>query len=251
MALQEEFEVQGNYLFRYRSKLPLLILPLGLFIYIYQEYMKLGTTEWAIEELYPYICMVVALIGLTIRVYTVGHTPQNTSGRNSSSGQLADQLNTSGIYSMVRHPLYLGNFFMWLGIAMLTENFWFVLTFMLAFWIYYERIMFAEEQFLRRKFKEEYLNWSEKTPAFLPSAKNYRPSKLSFSIRKVLKKEKNGLFAIFLLIFIFQYSEDIVKTGTISISWEFWTFAVLLTGLFYVTFKFLKKYTTLLHETGR
>ncbi len=251
MALQEEMEVQGNYLFMYRSKWPLLILPVGLVIYVYQEYMKLGMAEWALEELYPYISMLVALIGLAVRVYTVGHTPVNTSGRNSSSDQLADQLNTTGIYSMVRHPLYLGNFFIWLGMAMLTENVWFVLTFVLLFWIYYERIMFAEEQFLKRKFNDEFVAWAAKTPAFIPAIRNYRPPELSFSIKKVMKKEKNGLFAIFLLIFIFQYSEDIVQTRSLAITLDFWAYAVIVTGLFYLVFKILKKHTTLLYEPDR
>jgi len=83
-------------------------------------------------------------LGLFIRAYAVGHTPANTSGRNTKE-QLADELNTTGIYSMVRHPLYLGNFFMWLGAAVLTKNGWFIVAFILLYWIYYERIMFAEE----------------------------------------------------------------------------------------------------------
>jgi len=101
----------------------------------------------------------ISLCGLAIRVYTVGHTPANTSGRNTA-GQLAESLNTTGIYSLVRHPLYLGNFFMWLGVALLIANFWFVIAFVFAYWIYYERIMFAEEQFLRTKFGPTYVEWA-------------------------------------------------------------------------------------------
>ena len=68
----------------------------------------------------------MSFFGLGIRVFTVGFTPKNTSGRNTAE-QIADVLNTSGIYSMVRHPLYVGNFFMWLGIGLLTQNPYFVL----------------------------------------------------------------------------------------------------------------------------
>jgi len=251
MALQEEFEAQGNFLFRYRSKIPLLLLPVGLGIYMYQEYLKINQPEWAIEEVYPFLCLVVALTGLAVRVYTVGHTPKNTSGRNTSAGQIADQLNTTGIYSMVRHPLYLGNALMWLGIAMLSENPWFITVFTLAYWIYYERIMFAEEQFLRRKFGKTYLDWASVTPAFIPSFRNYRAPSVSFSIKKVLKKEKNGLFAIFLLIFLFQYAEDVIHSGSFSLEWDFWTIALLGTGSFYFIFKLIKKHSGLLDEAGR
>ncbi|WP_317038972.1 hypothetical protein ACF3NR_05840 [Vaginella massiliensis] len=52
------------------------------------------------------------------------------------------------MYSMVRQPLYLSNFLMWIAPAMLTGNFWFIVAFCLFYWVYYERFMYAEEQFL-------------------------------------------------------------------------------------------------------
>ncbi|MGC9453013.1 MAG: methyltransferase family protein, partial [Oceanipulchritudo sp.] len=49
-----------------------------------------------------------------------------TSGRNTKQ-QVAYSLNTTGFYSVVRNPLYLGNFFMYLGIALFTHHWWLVL----------------------------------------------------------------------------------------------------------------------------
>ena len=112
MSLQKEFEKQGAWLFRYRGVLPLIILFAGTIIYldtiIYPDNLflaKLYDTNY-----FENICLLISLFGLFIRVYTVGHTPVNTSGRNVDS-QVADTLNTTGSYSLVRHPLYLGNFF--------------------------------------------------------------------------------------------------------------------------------------------
>ncbi|MGB8874133.1 MAG: hypothetical protein WCC75_12145, partial [Desulfobaccales bacterium] len=45
-----------------------------------------------------------------------GLPPRGTSGRNTQ-GQVAETLNTTGIYSLVRNPLYLGNFLIWLGLS--------------------------------------------------------------------------------------------------------------------------------------
>ena len=56
------------------------------------------------------IFLAVSLLGEAIRIITVGHAPRNTSGRNTTEGQVADVINTSGIYSIIRHPLYVGNF---------------------------------------------------------------------------------------------------------------------------------------------
>lgn len=153
MALQEELEKQGVWLFRYRSYLPLVVLLIGTILYlrteIYPDIFFLEETPY--EIFYEMGCLLVSLLGLFIRIYTVGHTPKNTSGRNVKN-QLADYLNTTGSYSVVRHPLYVGNFLMWLGPALITGNLWFIVAFCFFYWIYYERIMFAEEQFLRKKF---------------------------------------------------------------------------------------------------
>jgi len=249
MALQEELEKQGNFLFKYRSLLPLIILFIGIIVYTKYQIDTFVIKESIFQNIFEFICLFVCFIGLAIRVYTVGHTPKNTSGRNTES-QIADELNTSGIYSIVRHPLYLGNYFMWLGIAMLTLNFWFIIAFSLFYWIYYERIMFAEEQFLRKKYDKIYLEWAEQTPAFLPNFKNWKKPIIQFSWKKIVKKEKNGLVAIFILFFIFSSIEYFVDENIIiARNWTLWTF--ILSLLFYGTVKLLTKKTKYLHEDGR
>lgn len=247
MALIEEMEEQGNFLFRYRSYIPLVILVGGLAVFYYNttQYPDNQLGEW-----YKYICLGVGLLGLLVRVYTVGHTPANTSGRNTAAGQVADELNQTGIYSTVRHPLYLGNFLMWLGVGMLTENTWFVVAFTFMYWVYYERIMFAEEAFLRRKFGEKYTSWAAVTPAFVPSFGNWKSPKYSFSWKKVLKKEKNGLSALFSLFFIFEILENYLKTNEFVFEKSFWFYGFIGSTIFYIIFKALKN-TKMMEEEGR
>lgn len=250
MPLQEELEKQGVWLFRYRSILPVGILLIGTYLYLRTEIYP-GTfflEDTPYEFYYESFCLLVSLLGLAIRVYTVGHTPQNTSGRNVK-GQLADSLNTTGVYSIVRHPLYVGNFFMWLGPALMTGNFWFIIAFILFYWLYYERIMFAEEQFLRRKFGDIYLNWANNVPAFIPNFKTFIKPSLCFSWKKVLKKEKNGLLAVFLIFSAFNISGELLEKET-NFNY-FLMFCCILTLLMYVVIKYLKTRTTLLNEVGR
>ncbi len=66
---------------------------------------------------WEYFCLGVSFLGLFVRVMTVAFVPRHTSGRNTKR-QIAEDLNTSGIYSIVRHPLYLGNFLIGLGISL-------------------------------------------------------------------------------------------------------------------------------------
>ena len=147
MSLAKELNKQGNLLFKYRGTLPLIILSLALLIFI----LKLKEPNaFMTHHYYALSCLFVALFGQFIRLITVGYTADLTSGRNTE-GQLANVLNTKGIYSIVRHPLYLGNFFMWLGLCLLIQDLWFTISFILIYWVYYERIMFAEEAFLINK----------------------------------------------------------------------------------------------------
>lgn len=250
MALQEEFEAQGIWLFKDRSYLPIIALLIGYILYLrtelYPETFILEGTSY--EGYYEFGCLVICAIGLVIRSYTVGHTPKNTSGRNTAK-QVADSLNTSGLYSLVRHPLYLGNFFMWLGPALITGNLFFVIAFVLFFWVYYERIMFAEEQFLRRKFKEVYTDWAKNIPAFIPNFKNFQKSKFPFTWKKVLKKEKNGLAAMFLIFTLFDITDHLVE-GNNHFNY-FLVSACIFTGIGYLVLKYLKKQTSVLDELGR
>jgi protein-S-isoprenylcysteine O-methyltransferase Ste14 len=151
MALVHEFEKSGNWLFKRRSWLPVFIIVGGVAM------MYLGNRQAILFDMRDEIIFLgVSVFGLLIRALTVGFTPKNTSGRNTVNGQVADELNVTGIYSLLRHPLYLGNFFMWLGPVLFLRSVEAALLFLLIYWLYYERIMFAEEQFLRSKFGDIY-----------------------------------------------------------------------------------------------
>ncbi len=232
MALREELKIQGDFLFRYRSYFPLILLICGLAMILFGD----RDQNWMEDP-----AIFVSLLGLAIRIHAVGFSGKNTSGRNTDQGQVAEMLNTKGLYSISRNPLYVGNYFMWLGIAMLPCNLWFVGIFTLFFWIYYERIVFAEEEFLREKFGDAYLKWTASTPIFIPFKLNWQSSDSPFLWRKVLKQEKNGFLALFVVFFLF----DLVDTRITDHQWaidKLWLpVMVLVSALAYILIKLLKR----------
>src|SRR5690606_7835491 len=127
------------------------------------------------------------------------------------------------IYSTVRHPLYLGNFFMWLGIALFTENLWFIVAFIFLYWLYYERIMYAEEDFLCNKYGDDYTRWANSTPAILPNFKLWVSYETNFNLWKVIKQEKSGILNLFLVIFIFKTIAGFVLFEEFDITKTYWT----------------------------
>src|SRR6476646_11335574 len=146
MALDDEFQKQGEWLFRWRSFLPLILLPwIGIALL---ELNADNINKWG--DGWDYFCLGGSFLGLFVRVVTIGYVPERTSGRNTRT-QIADQINTTGMYSIVRHPLYLGNFLIGFGVSLVQVVWWLPVIYALAFWLYYERIMFAEESFLSQK----------------------------------------------------------------------------------------------------
>lgn len=241
MPLKEEFRTQGNFLFKHRSYLPLIIVAVGLAVYIYTLDSKNITLEQFNNYGIELIFLAVAFLGQFIRAYSIGFAAKNTSGRNTSVGQVADSLNSTGIYATVRHPLYLGNFFMWLGIALFTANFWFVVAFIFLYWIYYERIMYAEEEFLREKYGATYVEWAEKTPAILPCLKKWVKPEGTFSLWKVIKQEKSGILNIFLTIFLFKVIAGYTLYENFSLAQNIWTWCLLGAIIYYTIVKFVQK----------
>ena len=182
---------QGATLYRWRSYLP---LPLTLLLFAALALPPV-TPEWhAGASWWDWLALSASLAGLAIRIHTIGHAPAFTSGGNVHK-QVANELNMTGCYSIVRHPLYLGNLLMWLGPALFVRSPWLVLICLLAFWLYYERIMCAEEDFLATRFDTQFREWAGTTPAILPSLGPWKKPDSPFKARRVLRREYNALLA--------------------------------------------------------
>lgn len=244
MALIEEFDKTGNTFFRYRSYIPLVMYLLAVVVlwldssnYISPDNLEAG-----------YLCFLVSFFGMFVRALVIGYVPRATSGRNTTE-QVAETVNTSGIYGMLRHPLYLGNYFMWLGIILYVGNFWFVITSSLLYWVYYERIMFAEEMFMRNKFGEQYLNWAARVPAFLPKLGGWVKTGVDFSFKNILKREYSGLLATAVSFLLINFLKNYFQKGVIHVAME-WVIIFAAVLILTVILKTMKK-MQLLEVAGR
>lgn len=248
MALIHSLEKNGNKLFRYRGQIPLILFLLSIPVIYFTDYDCFFKNE---NYQYGLLAFsgVISLAGQIIRAIAIGTSNKNTSGRNTSE-QVAEALNTTGIYSTLRHPLYLGNYFMWIGIVIYVGNIPFFIIVSLLFWVYYERIMFAEERFLERKFGQSYLDWSQRVPAFIPSFKNYVKNDIPFSMKTILRREYSGITAT-IISFVFV---DVLRNSFEAESFV-WTNTqtFVLTGGLLITLilRSLKHYTKLLAEEDR
>ena len=253
MLVKQLLALHGNFLFRWRSYLPLLLLP--AFVAAGPESVRIEQALGnALSATWTGICIAVALLGVAIRVAVVGVVPAGTSGRNVDE-QRAKHLNTTGLYSVVRNPLYLGNFVGLIGFVAATRVWWLVVIVSLVYWLYIERIISAEEEYLERLYGKKYVEWASMTPAFIPRLRGWIKPDLPFSWRTVLRREYNGLFALGTVFMLWSASVDLIvehKSIDRYLHEDAALVALYLATLgAFVVLRFLKKHSRLLHEPGR
>lgn len=246
MPLREEFASNGAWLFRHRSYLPLL--GLGVVLTQLPGFSYLGGSHET-QLLWEALCLAVGLFGLVLRIYVGGHAPPGASGRGTRAPAAA-QLTTTGFYSVVRHPLYLANLVMWMGIVLFLHSWWLVALLGLASWIYYERIMFAEEEILRATFGTAYLDWAARTPAFLPKLRLWRAPEHPFSVRQALRREYAGFFALIATLTGLEVVADFMVTGRLQIDLV-WGVLFALGLIVFVVFRYLAHHTDALDLPAR
>ena len=245
MALIEEFDKSGNVLFRYRSYIPVVMYVLAILVLCFDKQNFISPDNLVAS----YICFGISFLGMAIRGMVIGYVPKATSGRNTSEGQVAETVNSKGIYSVVRHPLYLGNYFMWLGIFAYVGNAWFIIVSSLLYWVYYERIMFAEEFFMRNKFGSAYTDWAAKVPAFWPKLSGWVPSEMDFSFKNILKREYSGFLATVISFLFVNAIKYYFQQNEFHFAYE-WVLATVAAIAITITLKTMKK-MNLLEVSGR
>lgn len=245
MKVSEQLTYTGAFFFKWRSYLPILLLPVFSLSFI--GYNNLSDSH-AINLLWEIGCFLISILGVSVRVLTSGTVPHGTSGRNTR-GQKADALNTTGIYSVVRHPLYLGNYLIVLGISLFPHSFFLPIVVSLTFILYYERIILVEEGYLESKFGEEYRDWTEKIPTIIPRFKNYQPSKLLFSWKAALRREFYGLFEVIAIFFGLDMIADLIVNRKIEFD-IFWAPLFMIGLVLFLVMRTLKK-ASLLRVKGR
>ena len=113
IALNAGFDShRGGWWFRNRSWLP---VPLAVVL--------IAATHRTPYSFAAVACGVpLVLIGEVIRMYGVRHIGTVSRTRADRTGPLI----TSGPYALVRNPLYIGNWFIWMGIALASGVLWMI-----------------------------------------------------------------------------------------------------------------------------
>lgn len=166
----------------------------------------------------------VASAGALVRVITSGFAALGTSGRAKVAAE-ASELNTTGPYSLVRNPLYLGRILNFTGLAMLSGSWVFgALVFLLAILVY-ERISVYEEEFLRGKFGQAHADWAAAVPALLPRLTGWVRPKYPFWWKRMIWREQNKLFLLVTTLFLTWFARLDFDPGALAVGEWRWVYA--------------------------
>ena len=92
-------------------------------------------------------------------------------------------LQTEGIYSVTRNPLYLGSTCLALSACMFFQSALLLILTFLVLAFYLSRVIGSEEDFLRRRFGSAFDEYAQRTPRFLPRFTSYQsPERLAVSV---------------------------------------------------------------------
>lgn len=131
---------------------------------------------------------VVAATGQIWRIYAAGVIYKNK------------QLATTGAYSLVRHPLYLGNFLILVGFAIAAGN-WIVLGLVAFFFLfYYPAAIRYEDHKLEGIFGDNWRSWSQGTPGMFPTSLKWQANtEAEWNTRQSLLRNGELVYTLYMV----------------------------------------------------
>ena len=186
-----------NFFFKYRSYTP---LPLAIGI------LYFASPIHAVLE----VGIVLLALGEFIRIWSVRYA----GGATRTTAVGAPFLCTSGPFSMVRNPLYIGNMMIYTSFVLIAgnENLWVMIGIIWIFFIVqYGMIVSLEENTLYSLFGDEYNVYRKNVSALIPRVSPWRggTSTKPGRLLKTLKTEKRTLQNIVLVLLLIIFRNQI------------------------------------------
>ena len=181
----------GNFVFRYRDYLaPAAVLCIVLFTH---PLPWLGDPR--ADAVLDALGICCALAGQSLRVLVIGLAYIQRGGKNKRIA--GDELVTDGVFAHCRHPLYLGNFLLLLGLLIIWNSPAAYLLGVSAVGLSLYAMASAEERFLHRKFGARYVAYCRRVNRFVPDLRGLRGTvaRFQFDWRRVIRKEYGTTFS--------------------------------------------------------
>lgn len=120
------------------------------------------------------------------------------------------KLTVTGPYQFVRNPMYIGRFFLILGILMMTGSILLLIVFTAIYWFYMTNRVNREESLLTELFGDDYRSYQRAVRPYLPSFNQWRPDLLwSFDRENFFRNNAHiniaAVAIVYIIIFYFTF----------------------------------------------
>ncbi len=123
------------------------------------------------------------------------------------------ELSIEGPYSVVRNPLYVGNFLGVVGFGLAVELPYLALAFALAFLAFYPAVVDAEEKRLEGRFGGRYRAYRDRVPRWIPDWPLYRePGTIAVSPRHVRRSILDAMWFLWAFA-LWEFIEELHKNN--------------------------------------
>jgi protein-S-isoprenylcysteine O-methyltransferase Ste14 len=197
----------GHFFFKVRDFLfPAVVI---LLVLTTTPGMPLGSRR--LDHLLDAVGFLVCCLGEGSRLLAVGSV-EGIRRRGNHAQIAASALIRDGIYAWSRNPLYLGNWLIVFGLVLIANNRWWYFLVLPAFTGVYWSIVFAEEDYLERKFGAEYAAYAGAVNRFVPGLRGLVGVVTSpgFAWRRAFRKEARVMCSW-------------MSAALLLILWEHWT----------------------------
>src|SRR4030043_1930482 len=131
------------------------------------------------------IGLLLIFLGEMIRIWAAGHLQKN------------EVLTVTGPYAYVKNPLYIGSIFITAGFCILADNIYLLAAafFMFCFhYIPYKKKVEGDR--LKKIFGNQFDDYDEKVPEYLPRRTPYSDKKVSWEFKDFIEKSEEGILLL-------------------------------------------------------
>jgi protein-S-isoprenylcysteine O-methyltransferase Ste14 len=163
-SLKKSIALQRRFFFS-RCAQALFLLSLIIWTWFFPPSGIFAEETWA-DAFTDTVGVGILIAGYLLRVWALSYGGRCSRSRRAETPKLI----TTGPYAYIRHPIYVGNLFIGLGMILLSEAFPLTPLFLAFFALHHRIIIPAEEEFLKEKLGEGFDLYAELVPKYFPRA---------------------------------------------------------------------------------
>jgi protein-S-isoprenylcysteine O-methyltransferase Ste14 len=189
------------------------------------------------------LAVFIAVLGQVLRIAVVGYRYIVRGGRNREV--YAEGLVTTGVFSLSRNPLYVGNLLILVGLLLLWHSVIGLAIGVPFFLLGYRAIVAAEETYLGKQYGAEYVTYVRNVPRWWPRLTRVAQATegMTFNWRRVILKEYGSAaywMAGAMVLLFFKQRRYHALEGSTMVAWP-WYLALGLVVVLWAWARWLKK----------